>query len=159
MTSLGDRIRQARKRARYSQARLGEIVGVTSQMISAYETGKSDIPTFNLVALAAACNVPVHWLVSGEWLPQHNSTTTLVPGTVRVRGVPMLRQEQVLRHVQGDLEYTDIPTIYAQFECSDRSYAIEILDLSNAPRYAKGFRVIIDPSRPEIGRASCRERV
>lgn len=60
----------------------------------------------------------------------------------------MLRQEQVLAHLDGELNYGDAPTVYAHFECSNRAYAVEVKDAANSPRLERGFHVVIDPSLP-----------
>lgn len=62
----GHRIRVIRKSLSMSGKQLAQIVGISQQQISRYETGKTTIMVDTLVYISRALNVPV-----SELLPQH----------------------------------------------------------------------------------------
>jgi len=64
MTSLGDRLKFARKEAKLSQEKLARLVGVKQQAIGALENGDARSTT-HLLRLAAALNVRPEWLERG----------------------------------------------------------------------------------------------
>jgi transcriptional regulator with XRE-family HTH domain len=61
--ALGERIRQLRKEAGWSQAELGEKVGTDSQRISRYETGKITPSLDAIVRIGEAFNVSIDHLL------------------------------------------------------------------------------------------------
>lgn len=63
---MGDRIKAARERLKWSQDRLAKAVGVTRPAVSQWESGET-VPTRDRAKLvAAALNVTEHWLVDGD---------------------------------------------------------------------------------------------
>ena len=59
----GVKIREARKEAKLSQQGLGDLVGVSRENISQWESGDiSEIRHVNLIALSSALSIPVHEL-------------------------------------------------------------------------------------------------
>jgi transcriptional regulator with XRE-family HTH domain len=52
-SKLGERIFLERRRKNYSQAKMADILGVSRNTLSSYETGKSDI---NLDSFSKLCN-------------------------------------------------------------------------------------------------------
>jgi transcriptional regulator with XRE-family HTH domain len=66
-STLADRIRTARKRARISQAELARQTGVTASAVSQWEHPEGTTPDLaRLVGIASATNVSLDWLVSGR---------------------------------------------------------------------------------------------
>lgn len=63
--SMGDRIREARKRAGLSQVDLAEKVGVTQPAVANWESGVHDPRRLMLAKIAEALNVSLDWLGSG----------------------------------------------------------------------------------------------
>lgn len=59
----GERIAAARKAKGMSQRRLGELVGVSQQAISKYESPNGDIDGDTLISLAAALGVTISYLL------------------------------------------------------------------------------------------------
>ncbi len=69
-STLGQRLREARKRAGLDQNELGEAVGITGAAISAIELGKTeDLTLGRIKALANEMNVPATWLAFGVGTP------------------------------------------------------------------------------------------
>ncbi len=64
MSTLGERIKEARKQAGLTQGELHKLSKVSQQMLSKLETNKSDVTT-SIVPLARALGVNIDWLQSG----------------------------------------------------------------------------------------------
>ena len=63
---LSEKIYYCRKRAGLSQESLAEVLGVSRQAVSKWETGETLPETSKLAALASALGVSVDWLLSEE---------------------------------------------------------------------------------------------
>lgn len=68
MTDIGKRIREVRKRKRpkFTQADLGEALGVTASSVSSYESGEYSPTLESLVKIAEIGNVSLDWLITGK---------------------------------------------------------------------------------------------
>ena len=64
--AIGERIRQARKRAGLTQKQLGEISGTSETTVKQYELGKRQPRIEQLQAIATALEVPVWELMDRE---------------------------------------------------------------------------------------------
>jgi transcriptional regulator with XRE-family HTH domain len=65
--SLGDRIRQARRQARLSQAALAKRLAVTSSAVAQWEARGRVRPTVrHLIEIAEVTRVPFEWLATGR---------------------------------------------------------------------------------------------
>lgn len=60
---FGKRIKQLRKQHRLTQSELGEMVGLTQQSITAWETGRTYPDVYTLIRLAVLYEVSVDWLL------------------------------------------------------------------------------------------------
>ena len=60
---FGKRIKQLRKQHRLTQSELGEMVGLTQQSITAWETGRTYPDVYTLIRLAMLYEVSVDWLL------------------------------------------------------------------------------------------------
>lgn len=69
----GKRIAEARRAKKMSQSKLGEIIGVSQQSISKYESKTGDIDGETLVAISSALGVTVSYLLglTDEKGPSH----------------------------------------------------------------------------------------
>lgn len=63
MNTLGDRIKDERKKKKLSQAKLGEILGVNDRQISNYEKNISNPPSNTLSAMADIFNCTTDYLL------------------------------------------------------------------------------------------------
>jgi transcriptional regulator with XRE-family HTH domain len=61
--ALGERLRQLRKEAGWSQAELGDKIGTDSQRVSRYETGKITPSLDAIVRIAEALNISIDHLL------------------------------------------------------------------------------------------------
>lgn len=60
---FGKRIKQLRKQHRLTQSELGEMIGLTQQSITAWETGRTYPDVYTLIRLAMLYEVSVDWLL------------------------------------------------------------------------------------------------
>src|SRR5689334_3849665 len=63
---FGRYLREARRKAGFSQVKLAEILEVSPQHIHNYESGKSWIPFPRLVIASRVLNVPLNYFLYGE---------------------------------------------------------------------------------------------
>lgn len=63
---MADRLTRARKVAGIERKRMADILGVTPQSVSNYESGKSPLGKLQVNAWAVATEVDVEWLKTGK---------------------------------------------------------------------------------------------
>lgn len=61
---LGERIRQARKSINYTQDKLAKKLNTTHSVISAYESGKTAVPTLFIIEIAKITNKTLNWFLN-----------------------------------------------------------------------------------------------
>lgn len=61
---LGKRIRQARKQINYTQEKLASKLNTTHSVISAYESGKTSVPTLFIIEIAKLTKKSLNWLLN-----------------------------------------------------------------------------------------------
>ena len=61
--NLGKRIKLARKSVNYTQEKLALKLNTTHSVISAYESGKTNIPTLFIIEIAKFTNKSLNWLL------------------------------------------------------------------------------------------------
>jgi transcriptional regulator with XRE-family HTH domain len=61
---LGKRIKKARKSINYTQEKLASKLNTTHSVISAYESGKTCIPTLFLIEIAKVTNKSLNWFLN-----------------------------------------------------------------------------------------------
>jgi len=66
LAAIGARIREARKRAGLTQARLAELVFVASMSLKNWEAGRTNPGATSVIRLAAVLRVGVGWLLLGD---------------------------------------------------------------------------------------------
>ena len=66
MSSIADRIREARAKRGWSQNDLAKACGVTKNAVSMWEGGKNNVASDNLVRISYALKVEHEWLVHGN---------------------------------------------------------------------------------------------
>lgn len=110
--SIGERIREARKRAKLTQKQLATKVGISQGALSELETGESEGTTY-VASFAAALGVNALWLETGKGLPG--------PGAVDVR------RERTARMI---LAYDDEAALLDLFRRTDDRGRFEIVKLA-----------------------------
>lgn len=114
LEEIGRRIRQIRKTKGLSQARLGELVGLSPQAISQYENGGTDAGAITLAKISAIGEVTLDWLISNigqglvgsrkdtDWpnspaaIKEDESQITEIMATYKNTPVPLTRNEFTL---------------------------------------------------------------
>lgn len=61
---LGERIREARKSINYTQEKLAKKLNTTHSVISAYEAGKTAVPTLFLIEIAKITKKSLNWFLN-----------------------------------------------------------------------------------------------
>jgi len=61
---LGERIRMARKSINYTQEKLANKLNTTHSVISAYESGKTAVPTLFMIEIAKLTNKSLNWFLN-----------------------------------------------------------------------------------------------
>lgn len=61
---LGKRIKAARKEVNYTQEKLAAKLNTTHSVISAYESGKTAVPTLFLIEIAKITNKSLNWFLN-----------------------------------------------------------------------------------------------
>ena len=61
---LGSRIRQARKSINYTQEKLADKLNTTHSVISAYESGKTAVPTLFMIEIAKITKKSLNWFLN-----------------------------------------------------------------------------------------------
>lgn len=149
MANLHARIRAARKAAGMTQAELARRVGIRSQGVNMWESGKNTPSRDNILAVARVTGAPVSWLLVGGTLPEQNADGTFAPIEARGRFIPMISVHKALQVPPGTGGSHQFPV---HFPCGEQSFFIEIPNESNAPEHPKGTRWAIDPDvNPEPG--------
>ena len=63
-SDLGKKIRQARKEINYTQEKLALKLNTTHSVISAYESGKTAVPTLFMIEIAKITNKSLNWFLN-----------------------------------------------------------------------------------------------
>lgn len=61
---LGAKIKEARKSINYTQEKMAEKLNTTHSVISAYESGKTKVPTLFLIEIAKITNYSLNWFLN-----------------------------------------------------------------------------------------------
>lgn len=69
MTTIGDRLRYARKTRRISQTELGRMCGRGRRAVSKWEDGTTSPTARELAAIAEALPIDLHWIITGRKRP------------------------------------------------------------------------------------------
>lgn len=75
MDNLSERIKQARKRGKYTQDALADAIGVSSRAIKSYEKDASKISVSKVKKIAHLCGVNEIWLFTGTGEISNKSTS------------------------------------------------------------------------------------
>lgn len=62
--TLGEKIRQSRKLVNYTQDKLAKKLNTTHSVISAYESGKTAVPTLFIIEIARITNKSLNWFLN-----------------------------------------------------------------------------------------------
>lgn len=143
-SSFGERVREARKARKLSQQALAELVGVSSQSISYWESDRNKPEADTLSVLAEMLGVSATYLLTGE-----SSSSSAVGQFMVVRGqgriVPVFSAHDVVKNRQKAEE-----SIQTHWMCGPRSYVVPLWDEANTPIYLVGDHVVFDPDEQPV---------
>jgi len=146
---FGERLRKARTDAKISQQEIARELNVSKQLVSHWETGRSEITVFDVVKVAQIVGVDVKWLLTGvgqgtNSAKLHNQGET---------AVPKLNRNEILDVVSGRKQIEDIQNVrYTEATVSKRALCFDVFDRSMEPRFEIGHTVVVDPElQPEPG--------
>ena len=142
--TIGFRLREARKRARFTLEEVGRNFGLSAQAVQQWEKDRTVPEPNRLQAVATLLGVSVQWIITGAGLPEHTGNDSLRPiHHMRGRSVPRysMLQAALVKHIPNAATF-----ITSHFPCSAQSFAFTIEDASNAPEFTPGDSVVIDPS-------------
>lgn len=94
-TSIGKKIREARKNLGMTQLELGRLTGYTESSVSHIEKGEVDLPISKVKSLAVALRVPVDYLI-GDFLEENDQPE---PGKV-FETLPKEQRDAIMREIE-----------------------------------------------------------
>lgn len=111
--SIGDRIIDLRKQKGLSQGQLAELVGVSRQAVSKWESGQNSPDTIKLINLADILDTDVEYLATGRIVPKEESPIVLnmvqkVDKIVEVEKIvekPVLKRVVRIKYKRNPIEY------------------------------------------------------
>lgn len=159
MATIGDRVKEIRQRRGITQKELASSSGVSQQMISKLESGKST-ETAGIVQLARALRVAPDWLADGtgapeepsgkvaEGLPAISAIQNVTPGP-DIRGqVPLISWVQAGHAMEVvDLLHPGDGFEWVSVTCPIKrhTYALKVSGDSMAPDFPPGILIIVEP--------------
>ena len=117
--SIGDRIIELRKQKTLSQGQLAEIVGVSRQAVSKWESGQNSPDTIKLIHLADILDTDVEYLATGRKTPKEEPPIILnmvkkVDKIVEVEKIvekPVIKRIVRIKYRRNPMEYWAIGII------------------------------------------------
>ena len=111
--SIGDRIIELRKQKALSQGQLAEIVGVSRQAVSKWESGQNSPDTIKLIHLADILATDVEYLATGRKTPKEEPPIILnmvkkVDKIVEVEKIvekPVIKRIVRIKYRRNPMEY------------------------------------------------------
>lgn len=135
METMGDRLRQAREKARFSSARQAAIRhGWTVSTYSAHENGQNDFDEDAAREYGRVFRVSAGWLLTGEGQSRRDNIVG-VKGLVGAGGSIDTGAEQL--PPDGDLYEIEVP-----FPLPDGAFALQVSGESMFPRYDSGDVIV-----------------
>lgn len=152
ISTLGGRIKKARRDAGLTQEFVAEALGTTPQAVYNWERGKNETSRENLLEIAQLTGVSLAWIVSGVDDPVPTGGP-MAPGAKGGRRlVPTLTMQDVADLDSALSEKSGRERTATAYPCGPRSFRLTILDDSMAPALAVGDSVIVDPDeKPRPG--------
>lgn len=144
--TVGQRIKEARKKARLTQTQLGAACGgKTPQAVFFWEHDKTIPSASDLATIAGLTNTTIDFLLSGKGGDAMSPSTPL-PGRI----VPSVPWQHVIDFIAGN--YSSLSSVRSHFDCGLNSFATKVADVANAPAIEPGHSLIVDPDQaPDPG--------
>lgn len=145
MDAMGNRLRELRKEAKLTQAKLGKLIGVKPAAVTQWETGKTNLSGENLLKAAQLLGVTPEYLLHGTGKGKVESNVISGP-TIKGR-YPLI--SWVAAGAWSDI--TELPiedaTLYpCPVACSARTFVLRVQGISMEPTFRDGDLIFIDPA-------------
>lgn len=147
--TLGQRLREARKDAKLSQAELAKRVGIKQPTLSDLENDVTKGSTA-IATIAAALGVSALWLAEGRGPRRGNeSVQNVTSASIGHRRIPLISSVQAGQMTEavvpfppgGAYEY-----LLTDLELSEHAFGLEVEGRSMEPKFYEGDRLIVDPA-------------
>ena len=138
--TIGDRIRRLREANRLKLREVGIACGVSPQAVSNYEQGLSTPSTERISALAELFSVSERYLLTG--VNKVDDGKQMQPAQTGGRVVPVYTASDAIAGIFAK----QLGQVTTHFPCGPRSYVVAIWDDSNAPQFAAGDQIDLDPA-------------
>lgn len=102
---IGTRIKAARDRLHWSQAKLAREINVSSQAVNQIEAGKTTPTDETVRKMAGALDVGHEWLATGRGSPNFGKDAGLTAPLLPFLQDPTLRAAIASEHVAGQINY------------------------------------------------------
>lgn len=127
------RLKEARKKARLSQQKVAEQIGISQNTYSYWENGKYNVDSESLKKLSALFNVSIDYLLGAEEPVQIKTNLVPVLGTVQA-GIPIDAIEDILDYEELSPE---------MLEHGEEYFALQVKGDSMQPKMDAGDIVIV----------------
>ncbi|BDD90893.1 prophage repressor CI [Pandoraea sp. NE5] len=147
--TLGQRLREARKDAKLSQAELAKRVGIKQPTLSDLENDVTKGSTA-IATIAAALGVSALWLAEGRGPRRGNEPIqNITTASIGHRRIPLISSVQAGQMTEavvpfppgGAYEY-----LLTDLELSEHAFGLEVEGRSMEPKFYEGDRLIVDPA-------------
>lgn len=150
---LKDRLKEARKNAKKSQADVAEAIKITQSAYSQLETGRVDSST-HLPAIAKFLGVDAYWLQTGVGSSsvgkQDSNFTNVVINESPLYKIPILDFVQAgIFHESGYDGINPKGETYTTYRSCrpDSVFSLEVSGLSMSPEFMPGDKLVIDSAK------------
>lgn len=150
---LKDRLKEARKNAKKSQADVAEAIKITQSAYSQLETGRVDSST-HLPAIAKFLGVDAYWLQTGVGsstvVKQDSNFTNVVINESPLYKIPILDFVQAgIFHESGYDGINPKGETYTTYRSCrpDSVFSLEVSGLSMSPEFMPGDKLLIDSAK------------
>lgn len=157
METIGQRIKSARKQAKFTQGDVAKRLGIGRVAVTNWETGATEPARERIADLAEMLGVPVDWLLTGRGADVPIPSMVVDVPNARITGHPSGGSSvvpvygQAVAGVDGQfpingniLFWVVAPPQIAKIE---GAYAVSISGDSMSPRYEDGEIAFVDPTR------------
>lgn len=146
---IGRRIRDMRKAKKMTQQELADVLQITVQSVSQWETGRTQPDTDRGVELANVLGVPWSWLVAGEEIVENRIAEFKATQTDLEKRYAPLTSRQLATRIIGSLaaklpEIIDDYTIICRYPAVGTMFSIEIEDNDLSPTFRYGDILVFD---------------
>lgn len=143
LKALGKRIRDARRDANLTQEEIGRQLSSSKQLVSHWETGRSEITVFDLAKVAKMCGVSPDYLLTG--VLRASSHKSLLPAGDQIIG--FATHEDCFAIARGSIGASDLKEKHTcHVEVSSRAFRTLVPERAMEPAFSTDTQITIDPN-------------